>query len=149
MPMDEQIMALIRRLYDNMQAFYVESGLTSAELAHILQQGPFGADEMEQFQLCHALHLSMDKFAVGVVAPEETVKNNSPVPLEDVVGELIFRLHDHPAMLGGSRVNPDVLDAFQNDLEHALTVAKRRQAKYDRRGNVPAGSSKKGQSDSD
>lgn len=129
--MDEQIMAQIHRLYDSMQDFYSESGLTPVGLANILQQGPAGADEVEQFQLCRALHLSMDKFSVGVIAPIETAKSSKPVQLEDIVGELIFRLHDRPATLGGSRINPDVLDAFQNDLEQALKVARRRQDRYD------------------
>lgn len=137
--MDEQILAEIRRLYDNMQDFYSESGLTPTELAHILQQGPAGADEVEQFQLCRALHLSMDKFSVGVIAPVETVKSSEPIQLEDIVGELIFRLHDRPTTLGGSRVNPDVLDAFQNDLEQALKVARRRQDRYDRHARLRHG----------
>lgn len=130
MPIEEQIMAAIHRLYDDMQEFYATSGLTSGALLQLLQQGPTGQDKVEQYQLCHALHLSMDKFSVGVIAPEEVTKNSRSISLEDVVGELIFRMHDHPVTLGGSRIHPDVLDAFQHDLEHALASARDRQASY-------------------
>ena len=54
-------------------------------------------------------------------------KSIEAVVLEDVIGELIFRLHDHPVTLCGSRIHPDVLDAFQSDLEQALRTARRRQ----------------------
>ncbi len=128
--MGEKILEVINQLYDSFQDFYDDSGLTSEELSYILQFAPDGIDGVMQFQLCHALHLSMDKFAVGVVAPEEAVKSIQEISLEDVVGELIFRLHDQPATLCGGRIHPDVLDAFQNDLEKALTVARRRQHAY-------------------
>lgn len=126
----QQIMALIHEAYQSMNAFYIESGLTPAELAHILLHGPAAADHVQRFQLSRALHLSIDKLAVGLIVPEKAVKHNQPLALENVVGELIFRLHDQPLTLDGCQINPDVLYAFQNDLEQALAVARRRQAKY-------------------
>ena len=123
----DELLTLIHQKYDNMQDFYDESGLTSAELLDILQLGADGVDEIGCFQLCHTLRISMDKFSIGIIEPEEMTKNIETVVLEDVIGELIFRLHDHPVTLGGSRIHPDVLDAFQYDLEQALIVARRRQ----------------------
>ena len=42
----DELLTLIHQKYDNMQDFYDESGLTSAELLDILQLGADGVDEI-------------------------------------------------------------------------------------------------------